>query len=151
MTRVNLIPVEQLTDQHLMAEWRELKMVPAALRRSLATKSLADILESIPERYTLNKGHVRFFYNKMGFLAKRYESLTAELLDRGYNLSDTSPFSKYTYDLPEFFFFKVWTPDADEIAINQERITQKLQMKSGWYRYRSQIIEDSRKNLFMGL
>lgn len=30
MTRINLIPVEELTDQHLMAEYRELPMIVKA-------------------------------------------------------------------------------------------------------------------------
>jgi deoxyribonuclease (pyrimidine dimer) len=40
MTRVNLVNVEHLADQHLFAEFRELKMVPVALRRSLKQKVL---------------------------------------------------------------------------------------------------------------
>lgn len=35
MTRVNLVPVTELADQHLFAEFRELKMVPKSLARSL--------------------------------------------------------------------------------------------------------------------
>lgn len=35
MTRINLVPVEELMDQHLFAEFREIKMVPKSLRRSL--------------------------------------------------------------------------------------------------------------------
>ena len=36
MTRINLVPPEELTDQHLFAELREIKMVPRSLARSLA-------------------------------------------------------------------------------------------------------------------
>lgn len=35
MTRINLVPPEELMDQHLFAEFREIKMVPKSLRRSL--------------------------------------------------------------------------------------------------------------------
>jgi hypothetical protein len=31
MTRINLIPVEELTDQHLLAEHREIKRIPNAV------------------------------------------------------------------------------------------------------------------------
>ena len=79
MTRINLVPAENLADQHLFAEWREIKMVPAALRRSLRTKTIQSILKSVPSRYTLNTGHVTFFYNKMKFLTDRYEILSNEL------------------------------------------------------------------------
>ena len=68
MTRINLVSPEELTDQHLMAEWREIKMVPAALRRSLRTQSTQAVLKKIPSAFTLNKGHVTFFYNKIDYL-----------------------------------------------------------------------------------
>ncbi len=38
MTRINLIPVEELTDQHLMAEYRELPMIAKALEKTLKSK-----------------------------------------------------------------------------------------------------------------
>ena len=52
MTRINIIPVSELYDQHLIAEYREITMVPAALDRTLKSK--------IAQQYTLNKGHVYF-------------------------------------------------------------------------------------------
>ena len=33
MTRINIIPTEELADQHLVAEYRELFMVGSALQR----------------------------------------------------------------------------------------------------------------------
>ena len=38
MTRINIIPPSELTDQHLIAEYREIFMVPASLRRTLKSK-----------------------------------------------------------------------------------------------------------------
>ena len=32
MTRVNLVPVEELADQHLFAEWREIKRLVGSKR-----------------------------------------------------------------------------------------------------------------------
>ena len=60
MTRINVIPVDQLTDQHLVAEYREMLMVPASLKRSLGSKNGMDT-KRIPKQYTLNTGHVYFF------------------------------------------------------------------------------------------
>ena len=74
MTRVNIIPVEELHDQHLIAEYRELTMVPAALNRTLKSKKGLDKTK-IPENYTLNQGHVYFFYNKGKYLDKRYSQI----------------------------------------------------------------------------
>jgi deoxyribonuclease (pyrimidine dimer) len=56
MTRVNLVPVGELANQHAMAEWRELKMIPKALARSLKTQSREKIFKKIPKEFTLNTG-----------------------------------------------------------------------------------------------
>jgi deoxyribonuclease (pyrimidine dimer) len=66
MTRINIIPVEEFMDQHLSAEYRKITMVPASLTRTLLSKTGLDY-KKIPKSYTLNKGHVYFFYDK-GFL-----------------------------------------------------------------------------------
>ena len=39
MTRINIIPVQELFDQHLIAEYREITMVPAALNRTINSKA----------------------------------------------------------------------------------------------------------------
>lgn len=135
MTRINLVNVQSLADQHLMAEWREIKMVPAALRRSLKTRSIKDIVNGIPTRYTLNKGHVTFFFDKMKFLYDRYNLLTQELIERGYDLSDISTFEKFLTDIPDRFCVREWEPDKEEVKINVERILQRISEKPEWYRY----------------
>jgi len=135
MTRINLVQVEKLADQHLMAEWREIKMIPAALRRSLRTRKVSDILKDIPVRYTLNKGHVTFFFDKMKFLTERYELLTYELLNRNYNLSNISSFSEFLQDIPAKFCSRNWLPDNAEIEISKERILNRISEKPEWYRY----------------
>ena len=54
MTRINIISVSELYDQHLIAEYREITMVPAALKRTLNSKKGLD-QSKIPINYTLNK------------------------------------------------------------------------------------------------
>ena len=142
MTRINLVPVENLADQHLFAEWREIKMVPAALRRSLNTKSISTITNNIPKRYTLNTGHVTFFYDKMNFLTDRYELLTNELLTRRYNISTVETFEDYTHSIPDAFKADNWTPDREEILINVERISKRISERPNWYRYYGELVED---------
>ena len=138
MTRINLIPVEDLADQHLAAERREIKMVPAALRRSLKTRKIGDILANISPKYTLNAGHVKFFYPRMKFLTERYKLLTAELLARKYNLTDQSDeFTQFTIGIPNEFKQQSWQPNKAEIAVNIERILLRISEKPDWYKYRS--------------
>lgn len=43
-------------------------------------------MKSIPVHFTLGKGHVAFFYNKMLYLKNRYELLYQECLRRGYKV-----------------------------------------------------------------
>ena len=77
MTRINIVDPIELTDQHLVAEYREIFMVGSALQRSLKSKNWNP--NSIPKQYTLNKGHVKFFYNKGKYLSKRYDELRTEM------------------------------------------------------------------------
>ena len=135
MTRINIIPVQNLTDQHLHAERREIKMIPTALRRSLRTKPVDIILRSIPSRYTLNAGHVTFFYNKMKFLTDRYKLLSDELLVRSYNLSKLDIFEEFMEGIPELFKIKDWNPNLEEQKINIDRILLRISQKPDWYKY----------------
>lgn len=54
MTRINLVEPRYLTDEHLLAEYRELPRVFTYVDRH-------GIAEDRPESYKLGKGHVKFF------------------------------------------------------------------------------------------
>lgn len=135
MTRINVIDPSQLTDQHLMAEYRELPMVMGSLRRSVKSKNG---LPKIPSEYTLNRGHVSFFYNKGKFLHRRYKALVAELLKRGYELDPnrTADFSVFT----ENNLYNEWQPTQTALQINAERIGQRILQKPHWYKYQGKQI-----------
>ena len=91
MTRINIVPTEELMDQHLIAEYREISMIPASLKRTLASKTGLN-LKKISDVYTLNKGHVYFFYNKGKYLNKRYQLLVNEMKKRGFNPNSNRKF-----------------------------------------------------------
>lgn len=139
MTRINTnLDPKDLSDQHLVAEYRELPMVHAALRRSLKTKSVDDVLKSIPKKFCLNAGHVKFFYNKLAFLDKRYSALKAEMIRRGMHpdpnrILDTS-------GIP-YVFFKDASFDSDDHKIICERISERVKAKPGFYRMQSQVVD----------
>ena len=135
MTRVNLVPPKELMDQHLLAEWRELKMVPASLRRSLRTQSAGTVLAKIPPEFTLGRGHVTFFYDKLSYLYCRYQYLVEELLARGFNLEYAGDFWRFIEDLPDEFTDKIWIPSSKDIEISRNRIQERIAMKPTWYRY----------------
>ena len=131
MTRINLVPPSELTDQHLIAEYREIFMVAGSLRRTLLSKN--GFQESrVPKKYTLNKGHVYFFYNKGQYLHKRYLDLISEMKRRGFSPSDSRNF-------PDDIFIKNnlyndWIPDRKDLLLIRKRINQKIKMKPNWYR-----------------
>lgn len=145
MTRVNLVPVEELADQHLFAEWREIKMIGPSLRRSLARylktgasmeSAALDVALSIPRAYCLGTGHVKFFYNKGQFLQHRFELLSKEL-DRRWFQYDRTAVLDEKGTLHTFPWNCNWTPSELEISISRARIQERIAQKPSWYRWTS--------------
>lgn len=131
MTRINLIEPKKLLDQHLMAEYRELPMVMGALRRSIKAKKFPDIYTL----YTLNKGHVSFFYNKKLFLEERMNLLIEELNLRNYNINPSDRVIDFTvFDNAPCEQIN-WQPTQPEIDINFERIVTRYREKPNFYKY----------------
>ena len=132
MTRINLVDPSELSDQHLVAEYREIFMVGSSLQRSLKSKNWEKTLANIPKKYTLNKGHVTFFYNKGKYLYKRYELLIEEMKNRGMNPDSERKFK--TEQWPDELF-NDWEPELDDYKVIRARIKEKIEMKPEWYRF----------------
>lgn len=133
MTRINTIDPVLLTDQHMMAEYRELPMVCAALRRSLRTQSVERIRSKIPAQYTLNKGHVLFFYDKGQYLMERYDRLIWALRRRGYEVRPET--REVSFDVfEENDLHGWWMPTLRDHRVNIDRICQRVIQKPYWYR-----------------
>jgi deoxyribonuclease (pyrimidine dimer) len=122
MTRINVVPVTELSTKHLVAEYREIARLPNNLRTSLNRKGKSFSFDEIPNTYTLGKGHVKFFYNKMKFLETRFEQLVTEMLRRGYNpnFRDSSIFVPDNVQ-----FYNDYVPTEEAIKINMERIIER--------------------------
>ena len=129
MTRINIIEPKELADQHLVAEYREIFMVGSSLQRSLKSKSWD--INSIPKRYTLNTGHVKFFYNKGKYLSKRYDELRKEMKSRGMNPDSSRVFKREQW--PDELWNE-WMPLVEDYKIIRQRIEEKIRMKPDWYR-----------------
>lgn len=141
MTRLNLVPPEELMDQHLFAEFREIKMVPKALARSLAAAKrrgapdpVGDVLLRIPNEFTLNTGHVTFFYDKGLYLAMRYNDLRRELLWRGVGYNGASLLDPDDVFELDKRLRKNYIPTPEALAIVRERIALRIAAKPNWYR-----------------
>jgi deoxyribonuclease (pyrimidine dimer) len=132
LTRINIVPTEELSDQHLVAEYRELFMVGSALARTLKSPNRDKSLSSIPEKFTLNTGHVKFFYNKGEYLHKRYIALQEEMKARGMNPDPDRVFKREQW--PDELY-NDWTPSEQEQAILRERLQERIDQKPDWYRW----------------
>jgi deoxyribonuclease (pyrimidine dimer) len=126
MTRINLVPVSELCDQHLLAEHREITRIPSCLYKGILKYEYPDR----PKNFTLGKGHVKFFTNKLGWLLSRYNELGVECFKRGFNVT------RREWDQPmrqRGFCFEDWTPDDFAISISRARITEKMPKKARYY------------------
>ncbi|MFD1806006.1 pyrimidine dimer DNA glycosylase/endonuclease V [Pasteurella oralis] len=120
MTRINLVPPSDLCDQHLLAEHRELTRIPNAV-----AKGKYD-LTGQPDDYKLGTGHVRFFFNRLTFLKKRYDLLHQECKARGFDVQYIWP-----QNLP--IDKKLWLdyqPSEQALKINQARILERMPQKA---------------------
>ena len=113
MTRINCIPVEELTDKHLIAEYRELPRVFKLARPD------ADI----PPTYRMGKGHVTFFYDKLHYLFMRQWDIYDELLRREFN-PKYSPAGLMRFGPKECW--NSWEPTPEAMEINRARIAERL-------------------------
>lgn len=117
MTRINIgVPPKELTSKHLIAEHRELKRIPNGIRKGKYR------LENIPPSFTLGTGHVKFFYNKLGYLKKRYLELYTECLARGFNVQN---YESAWEGVPESLM-NDYIPSEAEIQIVKDRIAERL-------------------------
>jgi deoxyribonuclease (pyrimidine dimer) len=132
MTRVNAdVDPKTLHRAHLVAELREITMVASSLSRSLRTRKPKDILKEIPSKFTLNQGHVKFFYNKLSFLEKRFLKLADEMNRRGYTANRERVMYFKGFD---DIWYNDWHSTEEENNIVVERITQRINEKPHLYK-----------------
>lgn len=123
MTRINCVPVEELTREHLIAEYKELPRVYNLVRKRINKKQKPDSIKC-PPRYTLGTGHVLFFYNKLGWLTDRYVLLCNEMRRRGYTVNYGNV-EELTRGIPKDWFGS-FSVDSAAIEINRKRIQERL-------------------------
>lgn len=129
MTRINVVPVKELCDQHLLAEHRELTRIPNAVARGKFS------LVGQPEDYKLGEGHVRFFFDKLAFLKRRYAELHAECLARRFNVSYIWP-EDLTTD-PNLW--RDYTPTEQALEANRQRIAIRMPARARFSRLTVQL------------
>lgn len=126
MTRINTIDPRFLTDEHCFAEWRELPRCFHYVNGQPST---------VPT-YRMGAGHVLFFRDKTGWLARRHAILTQELEIRGYNLSISEPLRPVPGADVE------WEPESDAHETNLERLQARLITSKRRQRFFGEPIHD---------
>lgn len=110
MTRINCIPPSELTDKHLVAEYRELPRIFALARHCVA-----------PAEYVLGTGHMTFFYDKLQYLSDRHAELVREMRHRGFTVNYPKPPIN-----PDSSLYGQWIPTKKAMALNRQRIKERL-------------------------
>ena len=117
MTRINVgIQPKELTNQHLIAEHREIKRIPNCISKGKYN------MDNIPNRFKLGTGHVKFFYNKLLYLKNRYVKLYNECIVRGFNVQNYNS----AWDNVPTELMNDYKPTDQDRKIIQERINNKL-------------------------
>jgi len=135
--RINVINPKYLTDNHLIAEYRETKMSTYYYGRSSKSKNGIDPTK-ISERYTLNKGHAYMWFDKFGYIDKRFKAICKEMTNRGFQTNFTE--LDYT-NIPQEAFGG-FEPTQDDIRINLDRVLIRIADKPQWYKYEGKTNED---------
>ena len=127
MIKINVISVEYLSDQWLLAEYREL---PRVIKQNIS-------INDAPTEYCLGRGHVKWAKKHSRWLMRRYLDITWELQFRGFN-------TKYPfYKLYEKYETEYYTKECDnfykvskhDIEINQTRLIEKYKLNPSFYKW----------------
>lgn len=110
---------QELTNLHLLAEYRELPRV-FNLARPAKGK------ETFPIEYTLGAGHVKFFYTRLGYCYNRQQAIVAEMKQRGYKPKFEPVTLWNEYNATKSHLWNDWLPNEKEMTINRNRIKERL-------------------------
>lgn len=124
MTRINLVSPQELSDQHLIAEYHEL---PRVLKQDINT---ADA----PKRYCLGKGHVKWAKSRSLFLQVRYSRIIMEMLHRGFrvNYSWEDLVDGYPVKLSDDWYY---IATEEDVALSKARLIEKYKLKPDFYKW----------------
>lgn len=132
MTRINLVSPAHLTNRHLNAEYKEITHFLWCVRRRADNKQG---LSDIPEKYTLNKGHCLFFYDKGEYIMNRICALKDEIVARGGNL-DVDLFhirKQKVLDAYPQEWYNDYQPDEQAYSLVINRIGTRIDQKPHLY------------------
>ena len=116
---------KNLTDEHLFAESRELKMLPSLFKK-VGIKSI----NKVPAEFTLGRGHMLFFLYKSIYTLNRYRQGLSECHRRNISPNDES-YRWSIYQNSAFNSDYQETGKEKQILIN--RISEKIKNSTKEY------------------
>lgn len=130
MTRINVVPPYELSDQWLLAEYREL---PRVIKQDISTIDA-------PKHYCLGKGHVKWAKNHSFWLILRYLDITQEMIERGFkvNFSYDALYQVYESSIKEENDNN-YIPTTLDMTINRLRLIEKYKLKPNFYRWTNSV------------
>jgi len=147
MTRINLVPPSELSDQHLIAEYREL---PRCLKQDIN-------IFNAPLKYCLGKGHMKWARRHWSFIFQRFKLLVNEMKFRNFKVSnkylnflELSKFKPKQFSLEEMFY----SIDITDLILSRNRLIEKFKQKPSFYRWtnreRPAYMENKNESKIMG-
>jgi len=128
-----VVPVEELTDNFLMAEHFELPRIFLLVHNhTLKGRQPEDL--KIPPTYRMGTGHMAFFYDKLAWLAARHRALREEGIRRGLSLSvDPAAAGIEHISFRHTLFWGDYAPTPEAIQENLDRLQFRRRYEGGVY------------------
>lgn len=126
MTRVNCVPVEMLSNKHLVAEWYELPRVITLAENRCRKLDWEGVLRKVPVSYRMGTGHMQFFVDKLQWVTHRLHALYKEQRKRGFN-PDPLKLQEYSIralDVPVALYGD-WEPKYPDMRVNLNRLIER--------------------------
>ena len=139
MTRINLIDPDHLTQVHAVAEYKEITQFLHIVKKRVEKNHPMD---DLPDRYTLNGGHCKFFFNKGLYLYKRYEMLYNNLINRNITI-DKTRYKAHRQRFKEAYDDYLWcdySPTKEDYKIAIARILERIYLKPNMYKDKDRFI-----------
>lgn len=121
--RINLVDPKELSDQHLISEYMESKVVMKNIEKGKYK------MEKLPKNFCLGAGHIKFFLDKQFFLGRRNYLLWIEMKARGFNPKGMpNHYYRTTY-------LSDWKPSKKDIELSRNRIIESYKKKPDFYKW----------------
>lgn len=140
MTRINTIIPKQLTDQHLIVEYNEIRR-PVGLALKRHSKYGLKGFTNIPLKYQLGSGHVLFFYDKLKYLHRRFDEIVLEMKNRGFEVN-TDFDTDRIFNAGAEYLYNDWIPTEESKEILKHRLMEKVTTQTTHKYYRQKFDTD---------